>query len=248
MSAYHQTAHVPLARLEAAAVVVCRLDSSRLPGKVLREVRGRTLLAWVVDRTERVRTFDRGVIVATSDRVVDDPIEEFCRQHQIVVFRGSTHDVAGRVLSCAKAHRLKWFARVNADSPFVEPALLEKACQIAADDRYDLITNLEPRSFPYGVSVELVRVATYAQAYQRMTTPEHFEHVTKILYEPECGFACRHFNIVHAGPDLSRVRLTVDTPVDWEAFRQLADFSAAQRTPLSFQDVVRLPQTIKRAA
>ncbi|MDP6446202.1 MAG: NTP transferase domain-containing protein [Pirellulaceae bacterium] len=235
-----------VAGLEAAAVVVCRLDSARLPGKVLREVGGRPLLAWVVDRLRRANGLDRGVIVATSDRPVDDPIEQFCRRQDIAVFRGATYDVAYRVLSCATAYELKWFARVNADSPFVDAELIDRACAAAVSDQYDLITNLHPRTFPYGVSVELIRLANYESAYRRMCAPEHFEHVTKILYEPD--FACRRLNLTRAGSDLSGARLTVDTPADWQVFQQLAEHSIRHNTSLSYLDAVRLQQPAKEAA
>lgn len=212
----------------------------------MRLVRGRPLLSWVVERLRQCCRLDQGIVVATSDRSVDDPIAQHCQEDAIACFRGSAEDVAGRVLSCAESHHLNWFARVNADSPFVDADLLDRACQIAAAGNHDLITNLSPRSFPYGVSAELVRVSRFREAYRRMWTPDHFEHVTKILYEnPEL---CRTHNLECGDGDLSHVRLTIDTSEDWRSFSELADVASEQESLISYQEAIRIRRKLGKAA
>lgn len=233
------------APLNAAGIVVCRLDSSRLPGKVLRTVQNRPLLKWVIDRIQQVTRLDRGVVVATSNRTIDDPIHEFCREHQIPVYRGAADDVAGRVLNCALKHGVDWFARINADSPFLEPELLDRACTIAASNQFDLVTNLSPRSFPYGVSTELIRTSTFRQAYARMSSPEHYEHVTKLFYEKDNPIDYRKYNILNTEPDQSHIRLTVDTPADWQLFCRIAE--SGDRS-VTYRKAIQLIQPTKGAA
>ncbi|MEC9092975.1 MAG: NTP transferase domain-containing protein [Planctomycetota bacterium] len=231
--------------LNAAGIVVCRLDSTRLPGKVLKTVQGAPLLKWVIDRVHEVQEFNRGVIVATSDRTIDDPISEFCKAHKIKVFRGSANDVSGRILNCAVENDLDWFARINADSPFVDADLLERACRIAASDRFDFITNLSPRSYPYGVSVEMIRTTTFQEAYQQMCSSDHFEHVTQIFYESTLGLEFRKYNILNMAENQSQIRLTVDTPEDWQLFCRLAEIS--NNDNLSFQQATQIIQSPREA-
>lgn len=232
-------------QLRAGAIVICRLDSSRLPGKVLKRVRGRPLLQWIIDRVGQTSCFDQGIVVATSDRAVDDPLVDYCNQLAIPVFRGPANDVAKRVLQCAQEYRLDWFARINGDSPFVDPDLLAHACNIARSDRYDLVTNLDPRSYPYGVSVELVRTRTFAKARQVMRSAEQLEHVTKILYESDPGFEIRSFNVQNPVGDQSGYRLTVDTPEDWVRFCGLIERLYGE---VCYKLAIRLLQVKQEAA
>lgn len=232
--------------MKAGAIIVARMDSRRLAGKVLAACEGAPLLWYVASRVGLVKSFEDRVVVATSDRSVDDPLEAYCHSLGLPVFRGATDDVAGRILACAQCHGFDWFARINADSPLTDPELLGEACEVAELDDHDFVTNLQPRSFPYGVSVELIRTEYFEQAYAKFRGPEDREHVTRYLYDhlPEIRYA----NIVRRGDDLSGERLTIDTPEDLEAFRT---FVAGQRRDwldVTYADAVRFFKQPRRAA
>lgn len=218
------------------AIVVCRLDSKRLPAKVLRPVNGKPLLWYVVSRCKQVAELNNNIIVATSTRRIDDPIVDYCQQEKLRVFRGSAEDVSGRVLSCAQANKLGYFFRVNADSPFLEPSLFKRAWDIAVSSDYDFVTNLYPRSFPYGVSVELVKTDVFQTAYQQMSAQEHFEHVTLFIYQNISQF--RYFNVVREGSNLSNIRLTIDTEDDWRRFESVITKAGNRWNSLAFLDAI----------
>jgi len=114
---------------------------------------------------------------------------------------------------------LDYFARLNGDSPFVDHELVDRACDLARRTGVDFVTNVCPRSFPYGVSVELFRTAVYALGYERMSEPEDFEHVTRYFYRHLADY--RYRNIVNETGDLSGIRLTVDTPEDKHRIERL---------------------------
>ena len=222
------------------------MDSRRLPGKALAEVEGVPLLGYVVPRVRLVRAFAERVVVATSDRPVDDPLVEYCRDQGWPVFRGPADDVAGRVLTCAEHHGWDWFARVNGDSPFTDPELLAEACEVAELGDFDLITNLAPRSFPYGVSAELIRTESYRQAYAQFRGPDDREHVTRYLYDHLADL--RYVNIARRGEDQSGERLTVDTPEDLEAFRAFVARLHREWRDVTYADAVRFFQQPRGAA
>lgn len=203
------------------AIVVCRLDSDRLPGKVLRNIKRKPLLEYVLSRSRQVKALGGNIVVATSNRPADDPIEDYCHEHAIRTFRGAAEDVAGRVLNCAKSFALDHFLRVNADSPFLDPRLVTEACTIAESGEYDIVTNLYPRSFPYGISVELIKTTCFETAYRQMWSDYHFEHMTTYLYENMASL--KFYNIPRNGDDLSACRLTVDTEEDCTLFEQFLD-------------------------
>lgn len=226
--------------MNMGAIVVCRLDSQRLPAKVLRLANGKPLLWYIISRCKLVTELNNNIIVATSNRRIDDPIAEYCKRENLKIFRGSAEDVSGRVLNCAQANKLKYFFRVNADSPFLEPSLLKHAWDIILSSDYDFVTNLYPRSFPYGVSVELVKTDVFRTAYQQMTAQEHFEHVTLFIYQNISHFC--YFNIIREGDNLSNIRLTIDTEDDWRTFEPFITKAGNRWDSPAFLDAIKCIQ------
>lgn len=223
-------------RMTLGGLIVCRLDSRRLPGKVLREVHQRPLLAYAIERCRKIVALGGVLVVATTDRQIDDPIAHFSAESRLPLFRGDEQDVAGRLLECARSFGLEWFFRLNADSPFVEPSLLAEAWQVAARGGCDFVTNLLPRSYPYGVSVELIRTEAFERAYRQMTDTADREHVTRFLYRNIHAF--RYVNLAREGRDLSALRLTVDTPEDFELFARAVETLGDRWSEVSYLDAV----------
>lgn len=220
------------------AIVLCRLDSSRLRGKVLMPFHARPLLAHIIARCRQVPAFALRVVVATSVRGVDDPIADYCASAAIPVFRGSAADVAGRILACATAHGLTWFARVNADSPFVDPGLLQVGCELAAAQDLEFVTNLVPRSYPYGVSVEIVKTQAYRRMYEAMTDASDREHVTAYLYQHLDRI--RYAALPKHDCDASKRRLTLDTPDDLREVHALLSRSESTLDKLSYRQILEM--------
>ena len=219
--------------MNAGAIVLCRMDSSRLPGKTFLEIGGATLLGIVVERCLRVESIQRRVVVATTDRSIDEPVVDFCSEQGLAIFRGACDDVAGRMLAAAKQFDLDWFFRVNGDSPFLTPALLDEACELAASESIDFVTNLMPRSFPYGVAVELIRTKKYDEWIATTEDTQDHEDVTRCIYRHLDEIPYR--NLAHPGDNLSDVRLTVDTPEDVPFFEKLCSVTNNSLADLSFE-------------
>ncbi len=219
------------------AIILCRMDSSRLPGKALRTTSGVCLLDLVIERCRSLHELRDHLVVATTARDVDRPLLEHARERGVRVFRGSTTDVAGRALACARQFGLEGFLRINADSPFLHGPLLREGISVWRRQNLDLVTNLVPRSYPYGVSLELIRTEAFERAYAAMSLPEHHEHVTKYLYETLPRW--RHRNLTNALGDQSHERLTVDTAADWDWFEGLARHYGPALATLDFAEALR---------
>src|SRR4051794_2173021 len=112
--------------MPTAAVVQARSGSTRLPGKVLREVGGRPLLAYLLERLEHAVLID-GVVVATSDDASDDSVVAFCRTVGADCHRGPVADVAGRILGAVRERDLDAFVRISGDSPLLDQGLVDRA-------------------------------------------------------------------------------------------------------------------------
>jgi spore coat polysaccharide biosynthesis protein SpsF (cytidylyltransferase family) len=222
--------------------VLCRYSSRRLPGKILREICGRPVLDHIVDR---LRSGVPGipVAVATSDQPDDDPVASRCATLGVDCHRGSIDDVAGRFLDCAESRGWDFAVRVNGDNLFADVALLRRLIDAARTDAYDFITNVPGRTYPYGMSVEVLRTSFYRDVMQATTDPEDREHVTRRLYaEPDLG---RRFTAEnHDCPEARGLALALDTPEDFDRLQAVMATMVRPPHEYDLRDVARLARTV----
>jgi sialic acid synthase SpsE/spore coat polysaccharide biosynthesis protein SpsF (cytidylyltransferase family) len=192
--------------------VLCRHDSRRLPGKILRELRGRTVLGHIVDRLRR-GAGESPIVVATSDDSSDDPIARYCRRSGLACFRGPLADVAGRFLACAEGNGWEFAVRINGDNLFTDPDALRAMLAIASTGQYDFVTNVPGRTFPFGMSIEIVRTSFYRDVMAGVRDAAHREHVTSWLYENP-GIGRRHVFENRLVPEARGLQLALDTEAD----------------------------------
>ena len=102
---------------------------------------------------------------------------------------------------------------------------------------YDLVTNILPRSYPAGQSVEVIRASTFEKVYEKMSRPDHFEHVTKYYYEHSDEFRIKNFS---NDKDLSSYRLVVDTPEDLKRIEKIIGTMTRPHTEYSLDDFIEL--------
>jgi spore coat polysaccharide biosynthesis protein SpsF len=219
--------------MTVGVVILCRYSSSRLPGKILLPVAGKSILTHIV---ERVRRSGLPVMVATSDESSDDPVERHCRRLDVTCFRGSLDNVAERFLMAARSQDWRYATRINGDNLFIDAEVLREMAKIAGSGEYDLITNVPGRSYPPGASIEIVDVQAYSLLAARFTEPGHREHVTLYLYEhPE---SCRTY--IHVNPqreEMAGINLAIDTPEDYLRAQRIA---AAMPAPLLERTLIEI--------
>jgi spore coat polysaccharide biosynthesis protein SpsF len=212
-----------------AILVFARLDSRRLPGKTMMPLAGRPILGRVIDRLRRVAGV-LGIVVATSDRALDDPIADFARSEGVDVFRGALDDVAQRAHDCALSKGFEAIVRISADSPFIDPAVIAAVIARYRRGDVDLATNVFPRSYPPGISVEVMATVALGRVLALTDDREDREHVTRYIYAHADRF--RIGNVAVEDDRYSGIGLTVDTPDDlaraaWIAGRLGADIANA---------------------
>jgi spore coat polysaccharide biosynthesis protein SpsF len=222
------------------AVIQVRMSSKRLPGKTLRPVHGKPLLAYIIERVRHCRSLDT-FVVATSTERSDDPIAAFCKERRLNCFRGSLDNVAGRFLAVLDHYKFDGFVRVNGDSPLIDHHLIDKGVRIFLHGGYDVVTNILKRSYPKGQSIEVLNSRAFRSAYGSMTEDEEFEHVTKYFYTHRSDFNIYDF---HSDIDYHDMQLSVDTEEDLVRFDRILSAMDRAHWEYGLKDIVAIYRTL----
>lgn len=198
------------------------MSSTRLPGKVLKLINGQPILGHVAERCARAVGRNH-VVITTSEETGDTPVAEFAKSHGFSCHRGSLDNVYARFVGAVSACGIEHFVRVCADSPFLDPGLVETA--ITQFHRYDvdLVTNVFPRSYPKGQSVEMIRASAFLDPAFRALAGFSTEHVTQGFYRHADQFNILNFSCP-AGQGQALETWAIDTPEDFTA---VSDWAAS---------------------
>ena len=181
------------------AIIQARMGSSRLPGKVLKELHGKTVLERVVDRVALSELLDT-VVVATSDAPIDDEIVKFCTERDINYFRGSEADVLSRYRCCAEAHDLSTIVRVTADCPLIDAEVIDHTIELFHDNKLDYASNTVPPEtsrWPDGSDVEVFSIDALRLADEKATLEADREHVTFYFWKNTNGHRQNISYVIH---------------------------------------------------
>ncbi len=199
------------------AIVQARVGSSRLFGKVLREVEGRALIDILLYRLSRSEKIDR-IIVATGDNKENDALALKVRELGFEVFRGSEHDVLDRYFQAAKFYRADAVVRITGDCPLVDPELVDSVISLFKVSGVDYCSNTIPPTFPDGLDVEIFSFTSLQEAWESAVTNYDREHVTPFIKTDKRKFKTRNF---YSKCNLEKERWTVDEVEDLEVIRSV---------------------------
>jgi spore coat polysaccharide biosynthesis protein SpsF len=216
--------------LTAVAIIQARAGSTRLPGKVLRLLAGRTVLSHVVERVKAVAGVDR-VVVATTTQSCDDELTQEALHSGAQVFRGSEQDVLSRYFSSASEAGADTVIRVTSDCPLLDPYvvsdMLDRFLKAAASGNgFDYMSNGLRRTFPRGLDAEVFTMDALGVAHRSAKQSYEREHVTPYIYQHPEQFSINSFE---AEADLSHYRWTLDTEDDFAMLTRV--FDALSRPP-----------------
>jgi glutamate-1-semialdehyde aminotransferase/spore coat polysaccharide biosynthesis protein SpsF (cytidylyltransferase family) len=211
------------------------MGSTRLPGKVLLDVNGDTLLARVVHRVQRSRLAGE-IIVATTEQPADDAIIEECKRLGVSAFRGEVDDVLDRYYRAAGCHAADTVVRVTSDCPLVDPAVIDTIVARFQKGDCDYASNTIRYTYPEGLDTEVFSFRALERAWKEARKPSEREHVTPYLRTAEF----RRVNVesvVPVAPGL--YRWSVDKADDLQLVRKIyREFD--DREDFGFEEVLRL--------
>ena len=210
--------------MRAVAIIQARMGSTRLPDKVLMTVMGRPLLQWMLDRIATCKEVDE-IIVATTTNERDEVIAKFAESLGYRVFRGSEDDVLDRYYQAASLVECDTVIRITADCPLLDPIILGEMINNFELNNLDFLSNSEPlpSSWPDGMDVSIIRFSALNTAWRNAIKPSDREHVTFYFWNNQKIYKCKR---IDHHPDLSKYRLTIDYPEDYEVLKAVIEHFA----------------------
>ena len=197
-------------------IIQARSNSKRLPNKVMMKINGNTIIEHVINQVSKAKEINK-IIVATSNSNKDLELTNLLKKKKIEFFRGNLNNVAKRFFNLIRKYDIKNFVRISADSPLIDPKIIDKVSKNFSDKKYDIVTNVFPRSYPKGLSVEVFRSKILLENYSKIEKKnEYKEHVSLFFYENSKKFKIKN---ISNKKNLNYINLSIDTIQDLNLIR-----------------------------
>jgi len=198
--------------LKVIAIVQARMGSTRLPGKVLKKIKDKFVLDYVIYRLRMCKNLD-DIILATTTNKKDDKLEQYAIDKEIKYYRGSEEDVLSRYYSAARKLNVDVIVRITSDCPLIDPEIVDEVIKKHIETKADYTSNIIKRTFPRGLDVEVFNYNVLKNAFDNAKEKYQREHVTPYIREKSDKFKLQN---IEAKGKLRRpdIRITLDTEED----------------------------------
>ncbi len=220
-------------------VIQARTGSTRLPGKVTKEVLGKPLLMRMIERVQ-ASVLKGSLVIATTTDKEDDPIEDICADNRILCYRGSTLDLLDRHYQAGKWLEAGAVVKIPSDCPLIDPQVIDKVLQYYIDNNYDYVSNLHPATYPDGNDVEVMTFNALETAWKEADKNFEREHTTPYIWEHPEKFSIG--NVVwETGLDFSMShRFTIDYAEDFIFIKTIYESLYPVKPNFGLQDILDL--------
>lgn len=197
---------------KVVAIIQARMDSTRLPGKILKPILGEPMLARMLERVKRVTKID-AVVVATTDKIEDDAVAELAKEYDTGVFRGSEEDVLDRFYKAAKEAHADIVVRLTGDCPLHDPEVIDEVIEHFLTNKLEYTCS--PANYSEGLDTEVFSFTALERAWREAKLPSEREHVTPyIRNHPELFRVDGEWK--SGSGDYSSMHWSVDTQGDFD--------------------------------
>ena len=223
---------------KVVAIIQARMGSTRLPGKIMKKIKGKTVLEHVINRVRQSKYIDE-IVIATTELERDLVVVEEAKRCGVSVYRGSEEDVLSRYYHAGKENRGDIIVRITSDCPLIDAEVVDSFIQYYKDNDYALVTNagsdLVQRTYPRGLDAEVFSFKVLEEAYKYAERQYQREHVTPYIYE-------NYDKIYYYKNDLdySKYRWTLDTEEDFQLIETVYQHLYQDNHKFSFTDILNL--------
>jgi spore coat polysaccharide biosynthesis protein SpsF len=222
--------------MRTAVIIQARMGSSRLPGKVMKILEGRSVLSHVIHRIKAIQEVDE-VVVATTLLPSDQIIVEESHRYGVTSFRGDEQDVLRRYYEAAKQIKADVVVRITSDCPLIDPDIVADVIRWYHTHNLDYVSNSLVPSYPRGLDTEVFSFRVLEEANFFAREAKQREHVTPYIYQNPTKYK---LGVVKSQVDYSKYRWTLDTTEDWELISKIYQKLYLPEGIIAFQEVVAL--------
>ncbi|MGL4912227.1 MAG: cytidylyltransferase domain-containing protein [Romboutsia sp.] len=220
------------------AIVQARVGSTRLLGKVLKEIKGKTILTHVVERVSQSKYIDQ-IVIATSNLKQDDNIIKEANKLGISYFRGSESNVLNRYYHTATHYNADIIVRITSDCPLIDPNIIDDLIKFYLEHNYSVVTNAgidkSSRTYPRGLDTEVFSFKLLKEAFTNAKENYQLEHVTPYIYENNKDIYYYKNDV-----DYSKYRWTLDTKEDFDLIEAIYEKLYKIEHNFYLEDIVKI--------
>ena len=214
-------------------ILQARMNSSRLPGKVMEKINGKPMLEWQIRRIQKSQLSE--IVIATTTNSMDTSIVELAKSLGIEVVRGSESDVYSRFREVLRRFKSDNFVRVTADCPLFMPELLNAMVSNYNSGNYDYFSNTLKPTFPDGLDIEIIRTEAFNSLSNFELSYSEREHVTLAFHNKPHVYRLRNYEQER---NLSKERWTVDYKEDLDFIKSIFRNFQGMETEFNYKDVL----------
>jgi spore coat polysaccharide biosynthesis protein SpsF len=219
-----------------SAIIQARVSSTRLPNKVFADIDGKPLLWHVVNRLRDSIYLDN-IIIATSENIADDLIQDWASENEILCYRGSERNVIKRYYDAAKVNNSTTIVRITADDPLKDFKIMDDVISEFLSQKADFACNNFPPTYPEGLDIEVFSFIALETAYENTLSAFEKEHVTQYFYKNVNDFK---ICCIENDTNLSHLRWTIDTSEDLEMTRKIYDKFESSKSIYLMDDILKI--------
>ncbi len=222
---------------KTVALVQARMSATRLPGKVLMTIKGKTLLEIEMERLQQATRLDQ-IVIATTTNPADDAIEALAKKKGWACFRGDENDVLDRFYQAAKEFKADVIVRITGDCPFHDPLVVDKLVSFYFKnaDKYDYVSNVEPATYPDGMDLWVFPFRTLEKAWKEAKLKSEREHVCPYMWKNPDKFRIGHLS---SPVDYSHHRWTVDNAADFDVVKTIYEALYREGTIFYMEEILQ---------
>jgi spore coat polysaccharide biosynthesis protein SpsF (cytidylyltransferase family) len=218
------------------AIVQARMGSTRLPSKVLKTIKSKTLLELYVNRVKPSKLIDK-IVIATTTNLLDDAICKLADKIGVDCFRGSEGDLLDRYYQCALKYNASVIVRITPDDPFVDYEVVDKAIGLFKENDVDFVTNHFEPTYPEGLDVEVYSMQALERSWKEAKLLSEREHVFPYIQNHQDDFKIINFK---QDEDFSHLRWTIDHQCDFDMAKTVYSYLYEKKNIFIQDDIIKL--------
>ncbi len=205
-----------------SAIIEARMNSSRLPGKMMKKILNKPIIDYLIDRLKVIKEIDQ-IIIATTKNKKDNLLVKFAKKKNLNFYRGSENNVLQRVVRASKKFQVKNIVSICGDNPILDPYIISKMIKVHKRYKYDCVTNSFVKSFPRGMDAVIIKQKLLQKSLKYGSSKLYKEHVTLYTNHNQKKFKVKNYRASKSTywPELS---VSLDEISDFKLIKNIIEY------------------------